>query len=484
MKNSFKTNHKHRAGVIGLLTGVLLTGVLPLRTAHALGISANPEVVAIAADKTQGSTIIEWDAGNNRGAEVWLEVEGDDEIRFSSEPKGSKAAIITLGKKHIFRLYKDITGTSVLGTIVVTGSRASQPPPPSTPPTSIPSSGGAGGSKAPATLGKRKKPNIGNQTFKPGKAGATESGLSTLNIRNVRVVPSAYNVRISFDTFPQPGLVPVIEIARVAPTNTAGHYSFRGPDAQARGWQIHNRLGDPQKGHYVFDLLEANDRVGEPRNIQLTPGRLYHYILTLPGTAGNPTYQETGSFTTPLTSVRVRFQNVNVINDSDDNGNGELRFNFFLNYGQVNENMDYTKGPDGSSWLDWGEGNHGLIEVLETTGEPPFLSIQVDGEDDDGIVHSSIPTATPRRGPGQSEGSEWNTANASFDLRDYPGTYVSVPFKIHSMPIGDNTGDLEFEVSGVIEITRAKTQFEGQTSATANNNSTTPTLGKRKRTKR
>ncbi len=49
---------------------------------------------------------------------------------------------------------------------------------------------------------------------------------------------------------------------------------------------------------------------------------------------------------------------------------------------------------------------------------------------------------------------EWNVAISEFDLTAYPGMTATEHFTLQSMPLGRNTGDLVFLVSGYFEITR------------------------------
>lgn len=86
----------------------LLAASLALQAAAAQAapnISADNDAVVIPAGQKVGSAIIAWDAEKIKKAEVWVQVDGGAETRFSGDKKGSKTAAIRIGKKYVFKLY-------------------------------------------------------------------------------------------------------------------------------------------------------------------------------------------------------------------------------------------------------------------------------------------------------------------------------------------------------------------------------------------
>ena len=101
-------------------------------------ITANPNPVVIPEGKTEGTTMISWDAGVDRGdSRVWLQVDGGKEDIFAASAKGTSEIKVVMGKTYIFRLYSG-DGAQVLASITV----KAQPPKPSLP-TIPPSAPGA-----------------------------------------------------------------------------------------------------------------------------------------------------------------------------------------------------------------------------------------------------------------------------------------------------------------------------------------------------
>lgn len=68
-------------------------------------ITANSVSISVAADQTQGSSVITWDAENNNDAEVWLKVDDPRETKFYSDSTGVKPFTLKIGSKYAFRLY-------------------------------------------------------------------------------------------------------------------------------------------------------------------------------------------------------------------------------------------------------------------------------------------------------------------------------------------------------------------------------------------
>lgn len=258
-------------------------------------------------------------------------------------------------------------------------------------------------------------------------------------ISDVQVVPGTSNVVFSFRSTQT--TLPLIEIGKTAPTSDRGIFGF-GFNSGAFG-----RFVQMQGKRRVLDL----DVAGQNLEVATT----YYYIINVfnddKADTKRPREQITGKFTTLNQSIKVVWEKILVIDDSDDLSTGEISWGFFANYGQPGaksvryQNLDMDSGeiyfPNKSF-------------VMENA--PDRISLGVRGEDDDGW--GSPPTGIigfgPASGPGDTEYPSMmdvNGAKGEFDLSDYPGTSRVVPFRLDSPH-----GSLKFVIFGVIEITRPK----------------------------
>ena len=376
-------------------------------------ITALPLAVSVPAEQTSGSAVIKWDGGIYPSARAYLKVGNGEETLFGSTPAGTRTATISIGKPHVFKLYSTPLKTKLLSSVTVS---AAHPPPPAPPAT-----------------------GSGNRFYSRSPRSSFEAAQAL--IRDVRVVASANNVVVSF-TGP-PNTVPILELCKFPPQLLA---SRRWAFAQGQNSTAYPVGGDKEKGAYRVDVGSITE---------LQPDTTYFYILnartdnTAPGAARQ---QETGKFTTLSQTVKVIFNRILVLNDSDAHGNGELTFHYFANGGGEDGARHF-----GTSDLDWGEGSHDIHVELVVPDAPDQFPVQVDGYDDDSdpFFGRSLRIRAPLSSPGKGQNQEFNLARDSFDLTQHPGETTSFDFQLKSAENGGDRGDLSFVVFGRVEITRS-----------------------------
>jgi hypothetical protein len=189
----------------------------------------------------------------------------------------------------------------------------------------------------------------------------------------------------------------------------------------------------------------------------LESGTQYYYIITArtPGEASK-VRQIQGRFTTIQYRLIVKavFTEIKVTNDSDDGGNGELFFQFFVNSQQVS-----FWGYVGLtlSWNDE-ESARPITPPVEheIADAPEIVELAVNGFDDDGplgLKRGLDPTG-PLKAPYQDTYYEANVAKQAFNLKELAGEQGRHDFTLQSMQQAAGQGDLSFIVKGYLVITR------------------------------
>lgn len=183
----------------------------------------------------------------------------------------------------------------------------------------------------------------------------------------------------------------------------------------------------------------------------LERGTRYYYLVS----TANGRLQTQDRFTTvsSTVSVKVVYTEIDVTNDSDSGGNGELAFKFFTNgdvigmYGALDNLL---------SWNDTDPPRQ-INESRELSNVPNVLVLAVNGVDDDSVgIYPDIRDGFPFTSPGDRGDWEFNVATQSFNLNDYPEKYQRVDFVLNSMPQAAGQGDLSFIVKGYFEIRRER----------------------------
>jgi hypothetical protein len=191
----------------------------------------------------------------------------------------------------------------------------------------------------------------------------------------------------------------------------------------------------------------------------LEGGTRYYYLISAGD--GASLRQMRGRFTTSLmrANVTVVFTQLEVTNDSDDGGNGELYFRLFADSGSACKSLG-----DGNNPLSWNDDDppRDLNEVIEVQDAPERLTLFATGYDDDSIeIAFPLPTdpgpgCSELAGPFDKHSIEANVARQTFNLRDFPGDDVRHDFTLDSMPHAAGQGDLSFKVKGYFVIKREK----------------------------
>jgi hypothetical protein len=264
-------------------------------------------------------------------------------------------------------------------------------------------------------------------------------------IREVKETPGEQDVVISFRA--RPSLYPVVEISTQRPTRGQGGVL-----------EFSNRL--------TMATAKTNDSKYEISSTSYTAtlsglesGTQYFYIITArtPGEASK-VRQIQGRFTTIQyrLSVKAVFTEIKVTNDSDDSGNGELFFQFFVNSREVS----FWGYPGLTlSWNDEEPARQISPSVeYEIADAPETVELAVNGFDDDGPlgVKRGLDPTGPLNAPYQDTYFEANVAKQTFNLKELPREQERHDFTLQSMQQAAGQGDLSFIVKGYLIITREK----------------------------
>ena len=212
------------------------------------------------------------------------------------------------------------------------------------------------------------------------------------------------------------------------------------------------------KGEYMF-ASAFGTTIGEDG---LDPGRTYYYLINIPAGPGRKPYQDTDKFTMrgERTTVRVVWERVLILDDSDDLSTGEVNLWFWANFGQPGAKFSgYSNGD-----VDSGRG-YDIGESITIENAPNILSLSASGRDDDSnafnsnFVEAGVPS--PLNGPADKGAADENVAKSDFDLTKSPGTNVTVPFVLNALP----GGSLNFTIFGRLEITRGPGEQLGTASS-------------------
>lgn len=384
-------------------------------------ISANPNPVNVAAGETQGAVIISWDAENNKDAEVWLQVDGD-ETKFFGAQKDSQAAIITVGKTHTFKLYKDSKRNTVLASVAVNAVQV------------VAAASPASSNKS-GTYRKLPGGKIGNQDK------VTNHPLA---IRNMQIIPQVGNAVIAFTSVP--GGTAILQLAKIAPVMGADDF-WKFPSNS--GASVYPIVPTNTPTHDLYTLNFA------ARNQDLEQGAKYFYILDVYDANKNH-WQSSGDFTTlaQIQNVKVVFTRIRLLSPAKPKG---LYFDFSAgtsgSTGVGQDEVYNSLGAAVDSPLKWESGAVPKPIQLEllVDNSPNRLRLVVIGGYSDNNDFYILPDATFEN---LASGPEWNYAKGEFDLSNYPGANAVQYFTLQSLPLNGNGNELAFDVIGRIEITR------------------------------
>jgi hypothetical protein len=184
----------------------------------------------------------------------------------------------------------------------------------------------------------------------------------------------------------------------------------------------------------------------------------YTYIIQVNDGENNKTVK-IGGFRTKVRSAIIYVTSIQVLNDSDSSGSGEINFSFYLD-GKLK-----IKIPKNTKYYEWSTGQAPLtFDNNFTIIAPSGLAktkLSVTGLDDDSDILDDMSkcgagtNAIPNPPNGSDSCGDWTTESASLRLTDSaasgPGKEeVKLPFTIHANPTNGST--LQFIVKGYVRI--------------------------------
>jgi hypothetical protein len=277
-------------------------------------------------------------------------------------------------------------------------------------------------------------------------------------IRDLIFSPTINGATVTFSA--RPGPIPLVEIDKNPPvTDSVKHATFNPSGLRFSPVVMQNK-STPKDTAYAGGSYQTQ--------IKLEQGTLYHYIVTLPAHKSYSEYQLTGSFRTLSRNVRVTFTRIKILDDSDSDSNGDLFFVFEANPAEPSQ-VGILLGNENAT-LDWESGHiqqlRGRLSLV-IKNAPDRLRLLITGTDDDatGVFGCLLSPSsnedplwfehlTPKRiSLASTCDKEVNYARGVFDLAQYPGRHINIPFTITSLPLDRHGVTLAFDVSGYIEFT-------------------------------
>lgn len=287
----------------------------------------------------------------------------------------------------------------------------------------------------------RSVPGGAGKGFDPGKGVATSKVPGVFDIRNVKVSPGLDRVIIQFDA--APGSRPTVWIGTGPLVGGPGSYSILGQPVK-----LAVDGGTPNGAMSRYTAMGT----GLPRNTQ------HRFIVTAYPTNNSRENETTGEFRTWNQTVVVRFRQMDILNDSDKSGSGELSFRFFVAPGNETRNncVPSTQCQSGFTGRSWDTGStHSLADTVWLATLSNRVRVWVKGWD----VDSDDPYwADPGPGPelytsgaGARDEAQWNFAKSEFDVAQYPDKpSFRMPFSLRSK----DGFVFMFVVHGEIEVYR------------------------------
>ena len=399
-------------------------GPIPPSITISDAVGTNPGIVYTAA-QTQRTVNVDWNAGSDYPyCEIYFTVNNANQTELGRGHDGAKPVTVKAGSTYAFWMivYLGAQGQDVrtVANFTVVGLSGNPPTPP-------PSGGGGGGGGS---------ANGGFSEAAKSKSSVLKEILNAPFISDVQVQPDSRNVVISFAS--TQSTPPLIEIGRVAPApDRFGIMAFPFNSG------TFTRFATEQKGRYTLDV----DVQGE----QLDIGTPYYYIINVFNNNRNdtkrPREQITGQFNTLPQTVKVVWERILMVDDSDELSTGECHFWFWANYGHPSAQDSNYVNRD----MDSGH-NYYFNRTVVINNAPDRLKLEASGLDWDG-TELYITENPPLNGPEDKRGA-WEDVNAAkdeFDLSLFPGNSRTVKFRLAT-----TGGSLRFVVFGHFEITRGE----------------------------
>jgi hypothetical protein len=288
----------------------------------------------------------------------------------------------------------------------------------------------------------RSLPGGAGKGFEPGQGAATSKVSGVLDIRNVRAMATLDRVVIEFDAAPNSR--PTVWIGTGPLVGEPGNYSLLGQPTK-----LTVTGGTPNGPMWRYTATGT----GLPRNAK------HRFIVTAYPTNNARLNEATGEFRTWNQTVVVRFTRMDILNDSDKTGSGDLSFRFFIapataNRANCNPWTACETRFDGRSW-DTGS-SHPLANTLTFATAPDRIRVWVKGWDADSEraywVTGPGPGSSAYSAQGGSDNNaDWNVARSEFNVGVYPDKpQLRIPFSLRSK----DGYVFMFVVHGEVEVTR------------------------------
>lgn len=380
--------------MILFLTLILLNAAIIIA---APTITANPNPVLISFVADSGTTTIQWDAGpEHMKATVWR-FDGKNETQWNANSVGSEIDTINYGQTYTYNL-KTTVGQQVLASVTVTTKKEGFEVPPDLP------------------------------MFFIGDIVSEPHG----TFAKIRFTTKTDSLPVALVSLKKPIDFPAI--------STKDEKMWNNPDDVLR-----TTFAQPGTIH-------------EATLVNLQPGRIHYYVLSAYDKQRKLWFKEKGAFITMQRQVTITFDKVEVIDDSDDNGGGELVFAFRIN-GELSPN---GKNLTFEGFIDTGETKNINLQATILHPESP-MKINVVGFDDDegGLLHTcgwgGEALKGEREGSGETDCGEWTAKTRFYDTTiladgEDSNAPVTQSFNLRAYPVEDDS-ELKFIVSGRYTIT-------------------------------
>lgn len=372
-------------------------------------ILVTPDQITAAAGSKYAYGALVWDAGSAHPfAEVWKRVDDGADEFVLEKGKGNIGITLELGKKYTFIL-TDFGRT--LDTVTIVPRRD-----PKTSPIGM-----------------------------PDRQGRDVEANMTTFISDVGTEANSREASIKF--FAASNANPTVEIGTAPPKQSNGKWVF--PEGKLVGSGNASPSGMKKVGTKINTFHKFGSQM--PGFPELEQSTVYWYIITVQ----NPDFQTTGQFSTSATQVNVRvvFEKVRIIDDSDELSDGDIMFWGHVNHGLADQ-QEWTRMRES---MGSGE-TYDLGKEITIKNAQNLFKISVSANDDDcsiGCDFANASTPDPIFGfynnkneyDGNGAWDEWDLSR----FATHPGETYRHAFTLKSR---EGKAKLRFEVTGYWEITR------------------------------
>jgi len=298
-------------------------------------------------------------------------------------------------------------------------------------------------STSPTTQSKnRSVPGAPGKGYEPGKGAASTQVQAAYDIRNVQVTPTLEGVAFQFDAAPNSR--PTVWIGTGPLAGGPGTYSLLGQPTK-----LPVSGGTPNGTMWRYTATGT----GLARNTR------HRFIITAYPTNIARENEQVGEFKTWNQAVVVRFTRMDILNDSDKSGAGELSFRFFIapapqEWANCDPSTACETRFNNRSW-DTGS-THPLANTLRMASAPDRIRVWVkgwDADNDDAFYNTGPGPGRDRFSSygGSDSSGDWNFAKYEFNVGINPDkASMRIPFSLRSK----DGWVFMFVVHGEVEVTR------------------------------